>query len=66
MLLVVAFFYLQIFDVLRVVGKQHAFSAGLVIGGKDLEAEQAKIGEMNILVCTPGMLTTTSPVVHPL
>lgn len=46
----------QIFDVLRVVGRQHTFSAGLVIGGKDFETEKKMIVNMNILVCTPGRL----------
>jgi ATP-dependent RNA helicase DDX10/DBP4 len=47
---------LQIFEVLRAVGKHHGLSAGLVIGGKDLESEQSHIVRMNILVCTPGRL----------
>lgn len=47
---------LQIFEVLRAVGKHHSFSAGLIIGGKAFEDEQAHIGKMNILVCTPGRL----------
>ena len=47
---------LQIFDVLRVVGAHHTFSAGLVIGGKSVEEEQARIHSMNILVATPGRL----------
>ena len=47
---------LQIFSVLRKVGKQHSFSAGLVIGGKDVDFEKERIGRMNILVCTPGRL----------
>ena len=47
---------LQIFDVLRVVGVHHTFSAGLVIGGKSVEEEQARINAMNILVATPGRL----------
>lgn len=47
---------LQIFDVLRAVGRHHNFSAGLVIGGKDQKAEESRIGSMNILVCTPGRL----------
>ena len=35
---------LQIFDVLRVVGKHHTFSAGLLIGGKkEFREEQAKV-----------------------
>ena len=47
---------LQIFDVLRVVGVHHSFSAGLVIGGKSVEEEQSRIHSMNLLVCTPGRL----------
>ena len=47
---------LQIFDVLRSIGVNHDFSAGLVIGGKSVEEEQARINNMNILVCTPGRL----------
>ncbi|RKO86795.1 P-loop containing nucleoside triphosphate hydrolase protein, partial [Blyttiomyces helicus] len=47
---------LQIFDVLRKVGKLHTFSAGLLIGGKDLKQEQERVARMNILVCTPGRL----------
>ena len=48
---------MQIFDVLRVVGKKHDFSAGLVTGGKkEFEEEQARIISMNILVATPGRL----------
>lgn len=46
----------QIFDVLRTVGSHHDFSAGLVIGGKDLEQEQQFIQGMNILIATPGRL----------
>ena len=47
---------LQIFDVLRVVGSNHIFSAGLVIGGKDVQSEQELINTMNLLVATPGRL----------
>ncbi|KAJ3148804.1 ATP-dependent RNA helicase dbp4 [Geranomyces michiganensis] len=47
---------LQIFEVLKKVGKLHSFSAGLLIGGKDLKAEQERVSKMNILVCTPGRL----------
>jgi ATP-dependent RNA helicase DDX10/DBP4 len=47
---------LQIFEVLRKIGKHHSFSAGLLIGGKDLRQEQDRVGRMNILVCTPGRL----------
>ncbi|KAJ3113952.1 ATP-dependent RNA helicase dbp4 [Phlyctochytrium bullatum] len=46
----------QIFEVLRKVGRNHSFSAGLLIGGKDLVSEQERVGRMNILVCTPGRL----------
>ncbi|CAM9959671.1 unnamed protein product, partial [Phaeothamnion confervicola] len=48
---------LQIFEVLRVVGKQHAMSAGLITGGKkEFREEQQRIVRMNILVATPGRL----------
>ncbi|TPX48768.1 hypothetical protein SeMB42_g00335 [Synchytrium endobioticum] len=47
---------LQIFEVLRKVGRFHTLSAGLLIGGKDLKAEQERVLRMNILVCTPGRL----------
>lgn len=46
----------QIFEVLRKIGRNHAFSAGLVIGGKSLREEAERLGRMNILVCTPGRL----------
>ncbi|KAI8832716.1 P-loop containing nucleoside triphosphate hydrolase protein [Chytridium lagenaria] len=46
----------QIFEVLRKVGRFHSFSAGLLIGGKDLVQEQERVNKMNILVCTPGRL----------
>ena len=48
---------LQIFEVIRLVGKKHQLSAGLVTGGKkEFEEEQARIVKMNILVATPGRL----------
>ena len=48
---------MQIFEVLRVAGKKHDFSAGMVTGGKkEYEEEQAMITAMNILVATPGRL----------
>ena len=46
----------QIFEVLRKVGRKHAFSAGLVIGGKSLKEEAERLSRMNILVCTPGRM----------
>ncbi|KAI9208340.1 P-loop containing nucleoside triphosphate hydrolase protein [Polychytrium aggregatum] len=47
---------MQIFEVLRKAGQFHNFSAGLLIGGKDLKQEQDRVNRMNILVCTPGRL----------
>src|SRR3989440_5703099 len=47
---------IQIFEVLRKVGRYHAFSAGLVIGGKSLQEERDRLGRMNILVATPGRM----------
>ena len=47
---------LQIFDVLKLIGARQGFSAGLIIGGKDLVEEQERIASMNILICTPGRL----------
>lgn len=47
---------IQIFEVLRKIGRYHSFSAGLVIGGKSLQEERERLGRMNILVCTPGRI----------
>lgn len=47
---------IQIFEVLRKIGRHHTFSAGLIIGGKSLQEEQERLGRMNILVCTPGRI----------
>ncbi|KAJ1558673.1 ATPdependent RNA helicase, partial [Nowakowskiella sp. JEL0078] len=47
---------LQIFEVLRKVGGKHNFSAGLLIGGKNIKMEKDRVNRMNILVCTPGRL----------
>ncbi|KAK9246096.1 P-loop containing nucleoside triphosphate hydrolase protein [Lipomyces tetrasporus] len=47
---------IQIFDVLRKIGRAHSFSAGLVIGGKDVQVERDRISRLNILVCTPGRM----------
>ncbi|OWM88754.1 hypothetical protein CDL15_Pgr002521 [Punica granatum] len=47
----------QLFDVLRVVGRHHGFSAGLLIGGRrDVDLEKQSVNELNVLVCTPGRL----------
>jgi len=42
--------------VLRSIGGYHSFSAGLVIGGKNLKDERTRLSRMNILVATPGRL----------
>lgn len=47
---------IQIFEVLRKVGRNHAFSAGLIIGGKSLQEERDRLAKMNILVATPGRM----------
>lgn len=48
---------IQIFDVLRKIGKHgHMFAAGLLIGGKSLESERGALTRMNILVATPGRM----------
>lgn len=46
----------QIFEVLRLVGQRHQFSAALIIGGKDLALERKRIDQMNIIICTPGRM----------
>ncbi|CAD5123243.1 unnamed protein product [Dimorphilus gyrociliatus] len=46
----------QTFEVLRKVGKYHDFSAGLVIGGKNVKDEADRINRTNIVICTPGRL----------
>lgn len=47
---------IQIFEVLRKIGRNHAFSAGIVIGGKSLQEERERLVRMNILVATPGRI----------
>lgn len=47
---------LQTFEVLCKVGRHHDFSAGLVIGGKDVQEEAERVCRTNIVVCTPGRL----------
>ena len=48
---------LQVFDVLRSVGKKHHISAGLITGGKkEFEGEQSHLVKMNVLIATPGRL----------
>lgn len=47
---------IQAFEVLRSFASYHEMSAGLVIGGKDVDKEKEMIKSMNILICTPGRL----------
>ena len=47
---------LQIFDTFKKVGHLHDFSAGLIIGGKDLNFEKKRLDRCNIMICTPGRL----------
>jgi ATP-dependent RNA helicase DDX10/DBP4 len=42
--------------VLKKIGWTHTFSAGLVIGGKNVKEEKDRITRMNILIATPGRL----------
>ncbi|PSN36724.1 putative ATP-dependent RNA helicase DDX10 [Blattella germanica] len=46
----------QIFETLRKVGIYHDVSAGLIIGGKDLQFEKKRMDQCNIVICTPGRL----------
>ncbi|KAL9649050.1 hypothetical protein ABK040_008427 [Willaertia magna] len=47
----------QIFEVLKLVGRFHHFSGGLLVGGaKNLKEEREQVTKMNILVATPGRL----------
>ena len=47
---------MQIFQQLLLVGKHHSFSAGLLIGGKNVKEEKDTVKKMNLLVATPGRL----------
>lgn len=44
----------QIFETLKKVGVAHDFSAGLIIGGKNLKFERSRMDQCNIVICTPG------------
>lgn len=48
----------QIFQVLQKIGKYHSnLAVGLLIGGKhDFFAEQQRLGQTNMVICTPGRL----------
>ena len=45
---------MQIYEVLIKIGAHTSFSAGLVIGGKDVKFESERISKINILIGTPG------------
>lgn len=46
----------QIFHVLNKLGAHHHFSAALLIGGNDVEFEKNRVGNVNIVISTPGRL----------
>lgn len=46
----------QIFETLRRIGVHHDFSAGLIIGGKDLKFETKRMDQCNIVIGTPGRI----------
>lgn len=47
---------MQIYEVLTKIGGHTSFSAGLVIGGKDVKFELERISKINILIGTPGRI----------
>ncbi|AMD22758.1 HHL012Cp [Eremothecium sinecaudum] len=47
---------MQIYEVLVKIGRYSTFSAGLVIGGKDVKFEMERISKINILIGTPGRI----------
>lgn len=47
---------MQIYEVLTKIGTHMSFSAGLVIGGKDVKFESERISKINILIGTPGRI----------
>ncbi|CUS23654.1 LAQU0S11e01244g1_1 [Lachancea quebecensis] len=47
---------MQTYEVLTKIGRYSSFSAGLVIGGKDVKFELDRISKINILVGTPGRI----------
>ncbi|CAL9729727.1 ATP-dependent RNA helicase Hca4p [Monosporozyma unispora] len=47
---------MQIYEVLTKIGTHTSFSAGLVIGGKDVKFESERISKINILIGTPGRI----------
>lgn len=47
---------MQTYEVLGKIGRHTSFSAGLVIGGKDVSFEMDRISKINILIGTPGRI----------
>ena len=47
---------MQTFEGLQAIGGYHNFSAGFVIGDKNLKDERERLSCMNTLVVTPGRL----------
>lgn len=47
---------IQIYEVLVKIGKHSSFSAGLVIGGKQVKFEMERLSKINILIGTPGRI----------
>ena len=47
---------IQLFETLTALGRYHNLSAGLIIGGKDIDIEKKSIAAINILIATPGRL----------
>jgi ATP-dependent RNA helicase DDX10/DBP4 len=49
---------MQIFQVVKVAGRCHSLSVGLLIGGqkKDFDLEQQRVGSTNVIIASPGRL----------
>ncbi|KAI5186893.1 ATP-dependent RNA helicase DDX10/DBP4 [Nematocida homosporus] len=47
---------LQIFEVVKAVGRETNLSGGLLIGGRSVEREKECVSALNLVVCTPGRL----------
>jgi ATP-dependent RNA helicase DDX10/DBP4 len=47
---------LQIFEVLKVLAHEHAFSVCMLVGGSDFAVEQKRAARTQVAVCTPGRL----------
>jgi ATP-dependent RNA helicase DDX10/DBP4 len=47
---------MQIFEELKKAGRKHDLSAGLLIGGRAVGEESARVAQLSVLVATPGRL----------